>query len=146
MATTTRAPKRGRSRTRETVGFIGLGIMGSAMSANLVRAGHRVVGFDVLPARRQALKRAGGEPVDDIRAVLQHARVIICSLPSADALIDVAKTLTDSPLPKRGSHRPRVIVETSTLPIAVKEQAREDRKSTRLNSSHSQQSRMPSSA
>jgi 3-hydroxyisobutyrate dehydrogenase-like beta-hydroxyacid dehydrogenase len=99
--------------------------MGSAMSANLVKAGHRVVGFDLLPARRRALARAGGEPVDQIGAVVAQARLIICSLPSADALLEVARTVVASPLPPGGSHRPRVFVETSTLPIAVKEQARD---------------------
>jgi len=35
----------------QTVGMIGLGIMGSAMSFNLGRAGFRVVGYDVVAAR-----------------------------------------------------------------------------------------------
>ena len=33
----------------KTVGVIGLGIMGSAMSANLVKAGFEVQGYDVAP-------------------------------------------------------------------------------------------------
>lgn len=32
-----------------TVAFIGLGHMGGPMAANLVRAGHRVLGFDLVP-------------------------------------------------------------------------------------------------
>ena len=36
-------------KPKATVGVIGLGIMGSAMAANLVRAGFRVIGYDVLP-------------------------------------------------------------------------------------------------
>jgi 3-hydroxyisobutyrate dehydrogenase-like beta-hydroxyacid dehydrogenase len=36
----------------KTVGVIGLGIMGSAMSANLVKAGFRVHGYDIVPAQR----------------------------------------------------------------------------------------------
>ena len=40
------------------VGVIGLGIMGSAMSANMVLAGFKTYGYDVLPARRRALKKA----------------------------------------------------------------------------------------
>jgi len=46
--------------TQQTVGMIGLGIMGSAMSYNLIRAGVRVVGFDVAPSARAGHKRAGG--------------------------------------------------------------------------------------
>ena len=34
------------------IGFIGLGVMGAPMAANLVKAGHRVIGFDVDSAKR----------------------------------------------------------------------------------------------
>ena len=44
------------------VGMIGLGIMGSAMAANLVKAGFEVFGYDKLAACRAAFKRAGGRP------------------------------------------------------------------------------------
>lgn len=40
------------------VGMIGLGIMGSAMSANLVKAGFGVVGYDTAASRQTALSRA----------------------------------------------------------------------------------------
>ena len=33
-----------------TIGFIGLGNMGAPMAANLVKAGHQVTGFDLVPA------------------------------------------------------------------------------------------------
>lgn len=32
-----------------TVAFVGLGHMGGPMAANLVKAGHRVLGFDLVP-------------------------------------------------------------------------------------------------
>ena len=40
--------------------MIGLGIMGSAMSANLMRAGYRVIGYDVAAKPRSRHRRAGG--------------------------------------------------------------------------------------
>ena len=43
-----------------TIGFIGLGNMGAPMAANLVKAGHRVVGYDINAAAVQALAPAGG--------------------------------------------------------------------------------------
>ena len=43
-----------------TIGFIGLGNMGAPMAANLVKAGHRVAGYDINPAARDALVAAGG--------------------------------------------------------------------------------------
>ena len=109
--------KRARVPAR-AVGVIGLGIMGSAMAANLVRAGFRVAGYDVVPQARQRLKRAGGTPVDEVAAVAREAGIIISSLPSSQALLDVASDLAQS-------KRKLIVIETSTLPIAVKEQARE---------------------
>lgn len=45
-----------------TVAFLGLGHMGGPMATNLVKAGHTVAGFDVLPAALGAA-RANGVPV-----------------------------------------------------------------------------------
>ena len=45
---------------QNTVGMIGLGIMGSAMASNLVKAGFRVIGYDVASKARAAHRRAGG--------------------------------------------------------------------------------------
>jgi 3-hydroxyisobutyrate dehydrogenase-like beta-hydroxyacid dehydrogenase len=98
---------------KQRVGVIGLGIMGSAMSANLAKAGFEVQGFDIVPARRTALRRAGGKPVSSISAI--RADVIITSLPSADALHAVSQQLK----------RKAIVVETSTLPIEDKEKARD---------------------
>jgi 3-hydroxyisobutyrate dehydrogenase-like beta-hydroxyacid dehydrogenase len=114
--------------------MVGLGIMGSAMAANLVRAGFRVTGYDVVPKARQQLRRSGGTPVADCAAIARDASIIVCSLPSPDALLDVALALAAGPgvgVPRRrGAAKagPRIqrliIIETSTLPIAVKEEAR----------------------
>ena len=77
--------------------------MGSAMAANLAKAGFKVQGFDVVPQRRT---------VDSIAEI--DAPVVITSLPSAEALHAVARRL---------QHK-CVVVETSTLPIDEKEAAR----------------------
>ena len=42
-----------------TIAVIGLGNMGGPMSANLVKAGHRVTGFDLMPALRDAAAKDG---------------------------------------------------------------------------------------
>jgi 3-hydroxyisobutyrate dehydrogenase-like beta-hydroxyacid dehydrogenase len=102
---------------QQTVGMIGLGIMGSAMAANLSRAGFRVAGFDVLPKQRAAHARAGGIAVGSPRAVAKRSGVIVTSLPSARALAEVAGELAASA--KRGT----IVIETSTLPIPVKQSA-----------------------
>jgi 3-hydroxyisobutyrate dehydrogenase-like beta-hydroxyacid dehydrogenase len=112
-----RSPRKGKRASRETVGVVGLGIMGSAMAANLVRGGFHVVGYDPVPEAARQLKRAGGVPLNDTRGVADAAAVMITSLPSASALIQVASELAQF-------GRRVVVIETSTLPIEVKEQAR----------------------
>lgn len=104
---------------QQTVGMIGLGIMGSAMSFNLGRAGFRVAGYDVAPRRRAEHKRSGGIAAKSVRDVARRTDVIIASLPSASALADVAAEL--GKFAKRGT----VVVETSTLPIEIKTAARD---------------------
>src|SRR5262249_18648683 len=104
---------------QQTVGMIGLGIMGSAMSYNLMRAGVRVIGCDVAPRARAGHKRAGGVTAKSPREVARRANIIVTSLPSARALAEVAAELAKSA--KRGT----VVVETSTLPIDVKTAARD---------------------
>jgi putative dehydrogenase len=99
----------------KTVGIIGLGIMGSAMSANLVKAGFRVHGYDIVPAQRTLLKEAGGLPANSAAEVSERADIVISSLPSAEALHTIASELT------RGC----IVVETSTLPIEDKLRARD---------------------
>ena len=117
------------------VGLIGLGIMGSAMSANLMRAGYRVVGYDVLASRRRSHRQSGGEVARNCREVGSRADIVICSLPSPEALrqtaVELAEAASGSPrLKRRGPQRgiragaARIVIETSTLPIAVKQDAR----------------------
>jgi len=103
---------------QETVGMIGLGIMGSAMSANLLRAGFDVVGYDVLARARRAHRKAGGTVARSCRDVARHCAFMVTSLPSSEALLDTATQLAQSPRAQR------VVLETSTLPIPVKEDAR----------------------
>jgi len=100
------------------VGILGLGIMGSAMAANLLRAGFGVIGYDPVVACRTRLRRAGGTAARRAAEVAGGARVVIASLPSARALAEVAAELASI-----GNLR-NVVIETSTLPVRDKEAAR----------------------
>ena len=108
----------GRKRQRPAVGVIGLGIMGSAISANLVRAGFAVCGTDIVAARRAALARAGGRTRRSAAEVAADARILLTSLPSAAALQAVAGELAAH------ARAGTVVIETSTLGISDKERAR----------------------
>lgn len=98
--------------------MLGLGIMGSAMAANLMKAGFRVAGYDPMAACRSRHRKAGGIVARSAGDVAGLARIVIASLPSATALSQVVDEILESG--KRGS----VVIETSTLPIPVKEAAR----------------------
>lgn len=105
------------------IGIIGLGIMGGAMAEALIGAGYRVCGYDVHPAARQHLKRAGGRPLSSCAKVASSVDVVITSLPSVAALDDVVEKIVPVSGTKRGSKSRLVVIETSTLPIPDKERA-----------------------
>ena len=55
------------------IGFIGLGLMGQALTKRLVARGHRVTGYDVVPQKVEAAARHGDSRVgpEDDRGVGQ---------------------------------------------------------------------------
>jgi len=103
--------------TDKRVGVIGLGIMGSAMAGNLLRAGFDVTGFDVVPKNRAALAKAGGKPAKSVADAARRAGILITSLPSAAALLQVAAELAAA------EQKGQIVIEASTMPIDVKEEA-----------------------
>jgi 3-hydroxyisobutyrate dehydrogenase/glyoxylate/succinic semialdehyde reductase len=96
------------------VGIIGLGIMGGAIARNLVDRGWRVIGFDIDATRRAELGLAGVTIAADVGQVVRDAPVIMTSLPTPEAVADVAQTITKS------GQSPRIVVELSTLTLADK--------------------------
>ena len=71
------------------IGFIGLGHMGSAMAANLVKAGHDVTVFNRSPEKRRALLELGAHEAGSV-ADACHGEVIITMLADDTAVADVA--------------------------------------------------------
>ncbi|WP_207478969.1 3-hydroxyisobutyrate dehydrogenase [Arenibaculum pallidiluteum] len=65
-----------------SVAFIGLGNMGGPMAANLVKAGHRVVGFDMVEGNLSRAAEAGVEPADSAAAAAAAADCIVTMLPA----------------------------------------------------------------
>lgn len=104
-------------KSKGTVGVIGLGIMGGSFARNLVKAGWRVVGFDVSPERRKELAKAGVEIAENTGAVAAAVPVIITSLPKPQALLATAKEINAAKAPRR------IVVECSTFTIEDKEAA-----------------------
>ena len=111
---------------QQTVGVIGLGIMGSAMSANLLKAGFSVVGYEVDAKQIETLVNLDGAAAHSCRELAERADVIVTSLPSVNAMQDVI--YGKNGLAEVGTFEP-VIIETSTFPLEAKLQAHADLKS-----------------
>jgi 2-hydroxy-3-oxopropionate reductase len=65
------------------IGFIGLGIMGKPMVKNLLKAGHEVVVYDVVPAGVQEAVAAGAKAVASSKAVAEQCAFIITMVPNS---------------------------------------------------------------
>jgi L-threonate 2-dehydrogenase len=99
-------------------GFIGLGIMGSALSGHLLAAGYPVIGYDIDAGRAADHRARGGTTADSVASVVRSADIVITSLPSTAAFDAV---VTEAAAVGRGD---LIVVDTSTLAIEVKESAR----------------------
>jgi 3-hydroxyisobutyrate dehydrogenase-like beta-hydroxyacid dehydrogenase len=71
------------------VGFVGLGHMGAAMAANLIKAGHDVSVFNRSPGKSGALVKLGAREAANVAAVC-GADVVITMLADDDAAFDIA--------------------------------------------------------
>ncbi len=93
------------------IGFIGLGNMGGPMAANLVKAGHRVTGFDLSGAACEAAKAAGTSIAADATAAVAGAEVVITMLPAGKHVIGVFGEIL--PAMRAGA----LIIDCSTIDV-----------------------------
>jgi len=78
------------SKPNDTLGFIGLGVMGEPMCANLIRkSNRRVYGTDSRPEPRERLAMAGLRPCASIGEVTTNVDIVFLSLPSIAEVTDV---------------------------------------------------------
>jgi 3-hydroxyisobutyrate dehydrogenase-like beta-hydroxyacid dehydrogenase len=71
----------------DTIGFVGLGNMGSVLAGNLVEAGHEVMTHDLSGPGRSP---AGAEFVSDLTQLARRADVVVFSLPDGGTSEQVA--------------------------------------------------------
>jgi 3-hydroxyisobutyrate dehydrogenase-like beta-hydroxyacid dehydrogenase len=97
------------------IGFIGLGHMGSAMAANLLKAGHDVTVFNRNPDRRAPLVRLGAHEAGLV-AEACRGEVVITMLAEDSAVADIvfAKYGLIANLPQNAIH-----VSMSTISVAL---------------------------
>ncbi|HEX2265198.1 MAG TPA: 3-hydroxyisobutyrate dehydrogenase [Solirubrobacterales bacterium] len=72
-----------------TIAFIGLGNMGGPMAANLVKAGHRVVGYDVSAASREAAEASGAAVAASAREAVSAADMAVTMMPAGKHVLSV---------------------------------------------------------
>jgi 3-hydroxyisobutyrate dehydrogenase-like beta-hydroxyacid dehydrogenase len=100
-----------------TVGFIGLGLMGQSFVKRLVRLGNPVVGFDILPEKVAAARRAGAAPAASAAEVAERSDIGLVSVTTTAAVADVVEGARG--ILSRSAPRVRVIVDHSTTEIAT---------------------------
>lgn len=109
------------------VGFIGLGGIGKPMAINVVRAGFDLTVFDLREAPVRELVELGATAAISPRAVAEASTVVLASLPSNDASMEVALG-TDGVM--AGANSGDVYIELSTIsPDVVHQIAAAGRKS-----------------
>ena len=100
-----------------TIAFIGLGNMGGPMAANLVKAGDKVVAFDLVEASRDQAKGDGAAIANSAASAVRGAEVVVTMLPAGKHVLavwgDVVPTMSKGAL----------IIDCSTIDVESAKQA-----------------------
>ncbi|NPU10108.1 3-hydroxyisobutyrate dehydrogenase [Bradyrhizobium sp. 83002] len=94
-----------------TIAFIGLGNMGGPMAANLVKAGHKVVAFDLVEASCAQAKDDGAEIADSAVAAVTGADAVVTMLPAGKHVLAVWNDVV--PAMATGA----LIIDSSTIDV-----------------------------
>ena len=103
------------------IGFIGLGIMGSPMAANLLKGGHQVFLFSI-PSVPSTLVDAGGTACASGKAVAQQADIVITMVPDTPHV--EAALFADNGVAS-GLSKGKIVVDMSSIsPLTTKDFAK----------------------
>jgi 3-hydroxyisobutyrate dehydrogenase len=94
-----------------TIAFIGLGNMGNPMAANLVKAGHTVQGFDLMPENLSVARDNGVEATASAADAVDGAEAVITMLPAGKHVLEVYDEL--APLAAEGT----LFIDCSTVDV-----------------------------
>jgi len=98
------------------IGFIGLGNMGGPMAANLVKAGHKVTGFDIAAANLDRLAADGGKVASSLPETVKDNEVVITMLPAGRHVSEVY--LGESGI-VRSAKAGTLFIDCSTIDVAT---------------------------
>ena len=93
------------------IAFIGLGNMGGPMAANLVKAGHRVVGFDLVEKLRNEAAAGGVAIAASAREAVAAAEIVLTMLPAGRHVIAAWSDIL--PAAKSGT----LFIDSSTIDV-----------------------------
>jgi len=99
------------------IAFIGLGNMGGPMAANLIKAGHKVIAFDLVEASRNQARADGAAIADSAAAAVKGADTVITMLPAGKHVISVWTDVV--PSVTKGA----LIIDCSTIDVESSKQA-----------------------
>jgi len=94
------------------IGFIGLGIMGNPMSRNLMKAGHSLVVYDIVPDFVKSVVSAGAAEGNSCADVASRSDIIVTMLPDGPQVEEAAlgpKGLLE------GARRGSIVVDMSSI-------------------------------
>ena len=105
-------------KKKETVGFIGLGVMGGRMARRLADAGYPLVVHDINPVAVKPLAKLGARVVQSAREVADHAAAVFVSLPAPAILREVALGANGIAMGKKA----KIVVDLSTTGSAIEKE------------------------
>jgi 3-hydroxyisobutyrate dehydrogenase len=97
--------------TSKAIAFVGLGNMGNPMAANLVKAGHKVTGFDLVERLCSLAKETGVTIARSAPEAVKQAEVIVTMLPAGKHVVAVWTEIV--PAAKEGA----LLIDCSTIDI-----------------------------
>jgi len=102
----------------KTIGFIGLGIMGTPMAGHLLKAGHKVICYDVMPAGIERVVAFGAEAGASAQDVANKSEVVISMVPDSP---DVEKVYLSEDGVLAGAKPGTLLIDMSTIsPVTAK--------------------------
>lgn len=100
----------------EFVGFIGIGTMGKPMALNLLKAGYRLVVYDISPIPLAELKAKGALVANSCKEVASQSDTLITMLPNS---ADVEKAILGENGVMEGVKQNAIVMDMSTIDPSV---------------------------
>lgn len=106
------------TRRSDTVGFIGLGMMGGPMAANILKAGYALAAYDIDKQKLDHIVGLGGEGATSLADVAQKASIVVAMVDTTGQAEDVI--VGSGGLIESGEPGDVIICMSTIDPVALK--------------------------